>query len=154
VPEEFYGLIGRVTMVAAVLENRLITLLTELTADPQAKHAGKMAGALMDDTARALLGRKPEFRNEGDELIRRLKIVFDGRNEIVHSLWPNPTLDRAWGHRSVREKNRPNPGDISATVETNEAAMTALIHEMISLYSDVEQFGLKSQLPENRAQTL
>lgn len=32
--------------------------------------------------------------------------------------------------------------------------MTALIHEMISLYSDVEQFGLKSQLPENRAQTL
>ena len=128
-------------------------LLTELTGVPQAKHAGKMAGVLMDDTTKALLGRNPEFRNEGDELIRRLKVVFDGRNEIVHSLWPNPTLDRAWGHRAVRAKIRPNPGDLSATVETNEADMTALIQEMISLYSDVERFGLKSQLPENRAQT-
>jgi hypothetical protein len=44
VPEGFFGLMGRVAMVAAVLEDRLVTLLTQLTGSHQGKYAGWMSG--------------------------------------------------------------------------------------------------------------
>lgn len=149
VDEEFFGLIGRVTMVAAALENRLTILVTELTGSSQGKRAGKMAGALIPEIEQALENRPAEFKAEGNVLIERLRRAFEGRNEVVHSLWPNPHLARAWGHRLVRPRNQTTPGDPSAAVETNEESLIALIKTLVSLHIDVERFGQKAQMPEN-----
>lgn len=78
VPEEFYGLIGRVTMVAALLEDRLVVLLTEMTSSPQTKYAGTMAGQsikLLDKELHTRL--RPEFVAEGLGLLARLGAVFE-----------------------------------------------------------------------------
>lgn len=111
--EEFFGLIGRVTMVAAVLENRLTVLVTELAGSQQSTHAGKMSGELISEIGKELDKRPPGFKAEGTDLTDRLTIAFARRNEIVHSLWPNPSLTNAWGHRLVRTRKQTTPGDPS-----------------------------------------
>lgn len=150
VDAEFFGLIGRVAMVAAVLENRLTVLVTELTGSPQDKQAGKMSSELIAEIEKELDKRSAEFKAEGNVLIVRLQAAFAGRNEVVHSLWPNPTLAHAWGHRLVKPRKQTTPGDPSVAVTTDEEALIGLIRNLVSLRIDVERFGQKAQMPENR----
>lgn len=150
VPEEFFGLIGRVTMVAALLEDRLVVLLTQLTASSQDKYAGLMAGqALPKIHAELRLRARTEFMATGIGLTTRLHSTFDRRNELVHSLWPNPSLDVAFGHRGVPTSKRINPGDFSVAVNTDGSTITALITDMVKLYTEVTQFEALAQRPEN-----
>lgn len=150
VPEEFYALVGRVVMVAAVLEDRLITLLTILSPPPryQSTFAGMSAGQINQRIDKELSRRPAPFTTEGQALLARAGQAFDRRNEIVHSLWPNPTLEHAWGHRTVTAGKRIE-GKHSAAVTTSEDELTRLVNELVDLYGAVRDFELSVDDPQN-----
>jgi hypothetical protein len=72
VPEEFFGALGRVVMVAALLELQLLDLVTTLDQASQQTHAGK----------------------SGTELIKACRTVLDNREPSLRAVVV-PVLDRA-----------------------------------------------------------
>jgi hypothetical protein len=104
VPEEFYGMVGRVVMVAAVLEMRLWDLATTLDGFDQQKHAGKSAKQLEEVCRPLLAGQQdPVLREQGDHLLVRVREALNDRNDVVHSLWPSPaSTKRSAGDRCGR----------------------------------------------------
>ena len=99
-------MLGRVVMVAALLEDRLLTLLTVLAMVPQGEYAGVSFTRLSKETRKALRVRPKDYANQVSDVLDRLAVRFEQRNELVHSLWPSPTLERAWGHRAVTLNKR------------------------------------------------
>lgn len=152
VDDDFYGLIGRIVMMAAVLEDRLITLRTVIR-EPiahQATYAGKPSSELIKGITKEL-GKRPDgFRATGEVLIGRLERAFDRRNDVVHSLWPNPTMEHAFGHRTVTKSRRLTDGDHSATVTTDGPQLMNVVHELADLYGEVRDFEYRIQWPENK----
>lgn len=64
VPEDFYGLVGRVAMVAALLEDRLHVLFCGLAGASQNRMAGESGTTLVKE-CRARLRRFPSDRRDG-----------------------------------------------------------------------------------------
>jgi len=61
VPEAFFAMVGRVVMVASLLDLRFLDLLTELEQAPQDKHAGRPASDLVMDCRVRLKGYDTPF---------------------------------------------------------------------------------------------
>jgi hypothetical protein len=80
----------------------------------------------------SLAAKTDQVRDLVAPVLDRVRQVADWRNEIVHSLFPDPTMERAIGHRPVVERLRP-PGssEWSIWVETSERDLTALIREQV-----------------------
>ncbi|MGI8415845.1 MAG: hypothetical protein ACR2P2_06470 [Nakamurella sp.] len=153
VPEGFFGLMGRVAMVAAVLDDRPVTLLTQLTGSHQGKYAGWMPGRSLPELKKVLTTRRPELAAEGIGLVERLHSAFDGRNELIHSLWPHPTLEYAYGHRGVASGKRTDPNDFSVGITTNRAKMIAVMTELSELYAEVRRLEMLAQRPDPPSET-
>jgi len=148
--EDFYAVLGRVVMVAALLEDRLLTLLTVLAKVPQGEYAGVSFTRLSKETRKALRVRPTDYANQVIDVLDRLAVRFEQRNELVHSLWPSPTLERAWGHRAVTLNKRTRPGDFEVTVETNGAELTALLVDMADIYNEIRRLEDIAESPNNQ----
>lgn len=103
VPEDFYAVVGRIVMVSAVLELKLLNLAQGLDRkNPQSAYAGKPAGRLITSTRKLLDTPGMEnFRDDGNALLSRVAAALEDRNAVVHNAWPNPTLKDASGWRPV-----------------------------------------------------
>lgn len=138
VPEEFYGMIGRVVMVAAVLEMRLWDLATNLDGHDRQKHAGKSAKQL-EEVCRPLLAEQqdPVLREQGDHLLVRVREALNDRNDVVHRLWPSTRLDEAFGWRPVRSTLRDVPHGSTRAVRKAAPDMRRLIVRLAELVGDL-----------------
>ncbi|MDX6256473.1 MAG: hypothetical protein QOJ11_2807 [Frankiales bacterium] len=107
VPEEFYGLLGRVVMVTSLLELWLLDLATTLHEVPQDKYAGE-AGAKV-----IALCRQRVTDDDGRATLDRVSTALDERHELVHSLWVHgPDGAFAWRPRSEKHRaDASNPYD-------------------------------------------
>lgn len=148
--EDFYAVLGRVVMVAALLEDRLLTLLTVLTNAPQGQYAGLGFSALSKQARRALRVRPAAYAEQVGRALDRLEVRFTQRNELVHSLWPSPTLERAWGHRAVSINKRTRPEDFEATVETNGAELAGMLADLAEIYFEIRRLEGIADSPDNR----
>jgi hypothetical protein len=137
VPEEFYALMGRVVMLGAFLESRLENLLVSMSRSPQDEHAGKHAGLLLKHCRLALASQPSEVKLLATEVLDRAEKALRKRNELVHSVWPSPTLDRASGWSSVPGALRQHPGHPTRWAETSESDLHALIGQMVALAGDL-----------------
>lgn len=95
VPEEFYGLVGRVVMTSTLVEDRTLMLLWALDDEPQPTHAGKPFWQLRQLIEQRVDSVAGDLRAEITDVVSRVAAAMDRRNALVHSLWPNPTLGGA-----------------------------------------------------------
>ncbi|WP_284990860.1 MULTISPECIES: hypothetical protein [unclassified Arthrobacter] len=98
---EFPALVGRVVMVAAVVELKLEFLVMSLSGESQEAHAGKSAKASIDLCIKLLKSRRVDFPDEpaafADHVVTLLndvEVALHQRNAVVHSRWPEP--GRGW----------------------------------------------------------
>ncbi|MDQ0030162.1 hypothetical protein [Arthrobacter bambusae] len=94
---EFPALVGRVVMVAAVVEMKLEHLVMSLSGQPQEAHAGKGAGSSVKLCRRLLRARRSSFPDESTVFAERVEPLLNDvesalylRNDVVHSSWPVP----------------------------------------------------------------
>ncbi|MCX2746258.1 hypothetical protein OOZ51_00325 [Arthrobacter sp. MI7-26] len=115
VPEEFPGLVGRVVMMAALVELKVGHLLMNLPkgGETQATHAGKPIKGLIELCQARLAARSTEFPLEPtapaekiSALLESVKTTLEQRNGVVHSVWPSSSMDGANGWRHVHVKGQ------------------------------------------------
>jgi hypothetical protein len=98
VPDDFYGLIGRIALVATLLEDRVLGLLWALDEELQATHAG-LAATRLAPLIRQRYERHADALGEALvadiewALVQALDVLED-RHALVHSLWPRPTMEK------------------------------------------------------------
>lgn len=136
VPAEFYAVVGRVTMLAALLDDMMLRLTWALTDEVQSVHAGKFASEL-DKVCRQAVGRNStELRADVTAALDRARATRRLRNAVVHSLWPNPTLDSAFGWRPAKSGHN---GQMTVTFPTTRAALEELISSLVDEIGDLDK---------------
>ena len=138
VPDVFFAMVGRVVMVVSLLEVRLLDLLTELDQAPQGKHAGKSASDLIKDCDAALDGYDPPFAQPARQTLDAARDALRERNGVVHSVWPNPSADGAYGWRPVPEKRRDSPGQPFESITLDNRQLRDLISRSAALVREVD----------------
>jgi hypothetical protein len=143
-PEEHFGLVGRVVMVAALIELRAGDLLTALDQAPQAKHAGKPASDHVKKCRKLLTDQGLSYHEAGLAMLDKLDYVLNERNAIVHSVWPSPTIDYAYGWRPVTEGKR-SPTDKTAnqplvSYPTSAPMLSNVVARQVALVAELEHF--------------
>ena len=141
VDDDFYGLVGRIVMLASLVELQLFYLLCTLYAMPQAqeRYAGKPAKQMID-SCRKLLANEPDVHDAGDGLLDRVQSALESRHNIVHSSWPNPTLERAYRWRPAPKQLRSDDGQWIAEVTTKEGKLLELISELVQLVDTLPKY--------------
>lgn len=141
VPEDFYGLIGRIALVATLLEDRVLGLLWALDKDPQATHAG-LAAARLAPMIRERCKRHAEALGgalvaDTDSALARALDVLEVRHALVHSLWPQPTMQKAQGWRSRRVSKAEGGGSKIVWTETSEDELQRCLAELVNVNDEV-----------------
>lgn len=137
VDDEFYGLIGRIVMMATLVEDRILALLWSVDDQPQPTHAGKPFSQLKSLIDARMDGLPPTLRSDIARVLKRASDAMSRRNALVHSLWPNPTLEQAQGWRSKRlPKGNPDRSEIVWT-PTSAADMASDLAELMALQDEI-----------------
>lgn len=106
VNEDFYGLVGRVALVATLLEDRLHVLFCALASAPQDRLAGATGTTLIKECG-AHLDRFPaERRDEARAVLADAEAALRKRHEVIHSLWPFTGRSQVRGWRNVPKSRR------------------------------------------------
>lgn len=136
VPDDFYGLVGRIALVSTLLEDKVMTMLYSLDTKPHPTYSGKPASQIAPEI-RKRLDRLAEVLGQGlvDQIETALAastMVLEERHALIHSLWPNPTMEMAQGWRSKRVKGSENGSEITWT-ETNKEKLQACLNELVRM---------------------
>lgn len=139
VPDDFYGLVGRIALVSTLLEDKVMTMLYSLDTKPHPTYAGLPASHVAPEI-RKRLERRAQVLGEAlvdeiDEALTASTTVLDQRHALIHSLWPNPTMEKAQGWRSKRVRGSEHGSEIIWT-ETNKDKLQACLDDLVRL-SDV-----------------
>lgn len=103
-PDEFYGAVGRVVCVCAVLEDQVTTLRHTLARASQGQFTHQPVKAQID-TARTLALKLPKPAADVITVfLDEAAGAFSQRNALAHSSFPAQTDGRIWGHRPARER--------------------------------------------------
>ncbi len=139
VPEDFYALVGRIVLVASLVENHLLELVWALDQrQSQNFHAGKQGSELMK-IARRELRSWPSLAADGNDLLNRVFDDLGHRHALVHSMWPNPRHEQAFGWRPVLLK-RSEGSNWIITVQTSVPELRALVMRLVALVDELSQF--------------
>jgi hypothetical protein len=136
-PEDFYGSVGRIVCVCAVLEQQLTAMRHALAHVEQGKYTHEpVSEQIKAARALSLVLPHPAGQHIRDFLSRVVE-AFDRRNEVVHSAFPAQPDGRIWGHRPVRDKTVLDGR--ASFVETNLADLKAYIADLSKLVQDFNQ---------------
>src|SRR3954452_2157660 len=78
VPDDFYGLIGRIALVSTLLEDKIMTMLYSLDTKPHPTYAGLPASRVAPEIRKRLMRRAATL---GEALVDE---IDDALNRIVH----------------------------------------------------------------------
>jgi len=147
VPEDFYALIGRITVLAALLEDRLHLCVCRWTLrpDPQPEEylAGESATRLIRELRSVIQGFPDDLQPAATDLLDRCDEAARRRNAVVHSLWPHDGQADVRGWRTVRHANRQDPEN--PVNWTGSAGLPALVTELVDLYAALR--SLEDRVP-------
>jgi hypothetical protein len=141
VDDEFYGVVGRIVLVASLVELQLFHLLSTLDgrAGAQERHAGTPTTTMIRECRRRVAG-EPDLGGPGFALLDRAAVAFENRHDIVHNSWPHPTLDSAYGWRPAPVRLRGAGGPWTVDVKINQDQLQALIAELVALAGALATF--------------
>lgn len=133
VPEDFYSLVGRVTMVAALLENRLHVLFCVLANAPQDRLAGEPGKRLIRECRQRLDRVRPERHDEAAALLDAAEAALSRRHEVVYSLWPFAPGDRVHRWRDVPTRRRESDEVVQWT-SFHAGRLPDLVADLVDLF--------------------
>lgn len=140
VPESFYGAVGRIVALGALVEMRFSGVIAELARLPEESLAGEQVGALRKRFQRLARDRASDGRPLPDRLTAlcdEMSRAMERRNALVHSLWPEPKLDEARGWRTVSRRRRRPGEDYVVWTHTNDADLRSLIAELVRIAKEL-----------------
>ena len=112
VPADFYGALGRIAPVGSRLEMRFAVVVAKvLDGDPDST-AGLCVPALNG------MHKDVELSVGFEELRAQAVKPMKSWNQHLHSLWPQPTADDAYGWRAVIPKHRIEPAHSGVHIRT------------------------------------
>lgn len=137
IPEEFFGALGRVVMVTALLELRLLDLVTALDHTMQEEHAGEPGRELIRACRTLLPDQDPSLSAEALDMLDRVHDALGMRNAVVHSLWPSPSTAAAFGWRPVTKSKRAAAGQPFVDINVSLTELQNLVRRMVGLIAEV-----------------
>jgi len=145
-PEDFYGLIGRVVAISALVETKLGDLVATLSDTIQSTYAGEDSGRAIKNARRLLLfplsvrpGVPFTVAAQLNELVDRVEVAMRERNDIVHSVWPAASLESARGWRPSPKGQRPNDAEWTKWYETTELELVQFIASLANIVDELFQ---------------
>jgi hypothetical protein len=141
-PEEFYGRLGRIVHLAALLETRLYDLYCRLSGFPPEDRAGDRASAIIKACEELAGGLDDESMCASVvEFLERARSALETRNAVVHSLWPTEGV----GWRYVGKKRRKDDGRMTATTGIATQDLRGVVTELVFLCERCRD--IESRLP-------
>jgi hypothetical protein len=140
---------GRVTKLAAMIDIRMLELLQALDDNRQPTFSGRY-GAQLEGLVREAAAslESEELKADIAGMLVEAKRLREWRNNVTHSVWPNPTEEEAFAWLSSAPAG---PGQ-SATKSfvTSRPEIETLIKDQIQLIDDLRLRFIKAQ-PEKSA---
>jgi hypothetical protein len=127
--EDMFSMVGRIVMLSATLENRLLSIYQSLVGAGQNKFTTVPVGQLIDRCGSELdrLDDRPDHRQLMETFLADAKVVIERRNHYVHNLWPAQAGDKLWGWRPSRDKNVLEAVTVETTLEEMRTDLKALV---------------------------
>ena len=95
VDERFYGGLGRVVVLSALLDDMLVRLRQSLVNEFQSVSAAKFGKDIRELCLDAAESAPPHLRDEVRAIIKQAQRLHAQRNKYVHGIWAQPKLDKA-----------------------------------------------------------
>jgi hypothetical protein len=134
VPDSFYGAIGRIAMLGALVESRFADVAGAVLGVPEADIAGWTV-ARSAEKLKAAHARREEagqpFAVALTTACEDAVAVMWRRNDMIHSLWPSPDVYGANGWRNVPAKQRGDDGTHYKWTGTDLDQLRQLITELV-----------------------
>jgi hypothetical protein len=137
-PEEFYGAVGRIVTLSALLEHGLQALVEKLKPTSQ--------GSLSSVSALASEGRKhlsrfgdPSQRARAENFFADVDEAIKARNDVTHDLWPAQPGGDLLGWRPSR--NKVIGADRTQIKPTDMPALRSLIRTLVRLIQECPVIG-------------
>ncbi|GEA82359.1 hypothetical protein [Cellulomonas uda] len=145
IPDGFYGAVGRVVTLSALLEDRLRALLQAVRHAPQTAHAKDAPGRFIPELRRQAAKLGPDWARLAGYL-DDVDAALERRNVLVHNLWQSKD-GHFYGHRLDRTPKR-----ASATTTLDE--LHADIAELVRLIDGWQPwFALAGSIPWRQGDT-
>lgn len=131
--EEFYGAIGRIALLAALVDYQALTIYQTMLNLPQTTDTQLPARKLVDKARKALEPiREDENRKSLSQYFGDIDEVIRERNSYIHSLWPAQPGEELYGWRPTRDKNAPanKPNDF---IQTNLGELEDFILRLVEI---------------------
>ncbi len=130
-PEEFYGAMGRIVCVSAVLEDKITSLRHTLGHVEQGLFTHEPVSQQITEARRLSRDLPPPVPDQVGAFLSRAKDAFAKRNEFVHSSFPFQPSGKVFGHRPARSKDVTD--GTADVVETSVDEMKLFIGELAAL---------------------
>lgn len=130
-PDEFYGAVGRIVCVSAVLEDQITSIRHALAHVEQGRFTHEPVSTQIFTARQLSGGLRPPGPDLVDAFLSRAEVAFAKRNELVHSSFPSQPSGKLIGHRPARSKKvTDGTADI---VETSVDKLKLFIGELADL---------------------
>jgi len=149
-PGEFYGMIGRITCLSALLEHQLLVAYQTMTNSMQDEHVRLSAGQLLDRAQREVSTvRDSGAKQTLQDYLNRVGAALRLRNDFIHSLWPAQDGERLLGWRPSRAQDS-NPAKTDELLETTLDEIKAFVQELVSLVIERDRAYSAAQVEQGR----
>lgn len=142
-PDDFFGRVGRVVTLSALLENRLLGLV-QLQAGPQHPPLNKLPPSKLIAKGREHLDcfADPTDLVLAKEFFTRAKQAMEKRNDVVHNLWPAQDDGTLFGWRISHDQPILYPAITTEHMELQELVIT-----LVELLADCQSISMRARPP-------
>lgn len=139
VSEDFYGGVGRIALVSALLEDRLRVLFGLLADAVQEQQVGA-SGTELIKACRRHLGSLPADRVDAvQKLLADAESALLRRHEVIHSLWPFSGSVQVRGWRNVPASRRQDRDQPVEWTSMHSEELPDLVRELVELVARCNQ---------------
>jgi hypothetical protein len=133
VPEDFWGLIGRITAVSALVEQRLHDLYCTLARVAQDVHAGAPGTFLIRELRGHVQAVPLDQHDQVQAFLTDAEAALVQRHEIVHSLWPHSGSPTVRGWRGVPLRKRRDPEQAAEWTSVHAGDLPVVLGDLLDV---------------------
>ena len=103
-PDEFYGAVGRVALLSALLEQQLADIRHTLARARQGEYTHQPVSQQIEIATKLASSLPEERMTTVGGYLSRARAAVEQRNAVIHSIFPAQSSGELIGHRPVRDK--------------------------------------------------
>lgn len=145
IDDDFAAALGRIAMLGALTESWIDLLVACLDHHPQSHYAGSPLKSQLSTARRIMNAGAParpsiteQQRESIHELLSRVEDAMRQRNNMLHSVWPVPSLNNGLGWRHLPTKQRNAEHEWTRGLEITSDDVLRLIRELAALVRSIQ----------------